>query len=72
MLPLLRDLWSLFDGIWGVLKGSWGVLAESQKSCCVICALSEDWDHLSSRSRRSSSGSPLIGSADLGCLKGTA
>ena len=26
-VPLLRALWSLFDGIWGILKGSWGVLA---------------------------------------------
>ena len=25
-VPLLRALWSLFNGIWGVLKGSWGVL----------------------------------------------
>ena len=26
-VPLLRALWSLFDGMWGILKGSWGVLA---------------------------------------------
>ena len=25
-VPLLRAIWSVFDGIWGLLMGSWGVL----------------------------------------------
>ena len=28
-VPLIRALWSLFDGIWGVLEDSWGVLDEA-------------------------------------------
>ena len=27
-VPVLRAVWSSFDGIWGVLKGSWGVLED--------------------------------------------
>ena len=31
-VPLLRALWSLFDGIRRVLKACWGVLADSDNT----------------------------------------
>ena len=31
-VPLLRGLWSLFDGIQGILKGSWGIVEEDRET----------------------------------------